>query len=438
MTTAFRAGVPTRVPDRLSSLLLHWNSNDQSVDALSGQAGSFERTTLGGAMVDALGNVWQSVRRQPRWEMVLDAATGRYRPGLLLEPAKQNLIFPSEDFSAWTNIGTADVATGVLHGDLQLIAINDNAAGTLEGRSKTVAFGSTAVKFLRVTVHQDSSTSSVIRLRDTTASANRLLATITWNGDGSPAVAMTTGVFIGSRYLPSQGSWELLFQTTSVTHTNTNQVEVYPATTSALATSGTGTIQMGGIGVYDAVVPRSYLKTTGSPSASSLGESLSWPFPFPRRRIWLYLDFTEQGSYLLQGAGSGYCALGVISGTGVGIYPSSGAPGYSCFHYVGGSGAAASVVGSYGTYGQRVEVLVTMDATGKPTIEIAKDGVSIGSSTGGSSPADMTTALTNATAYLGAFGASATHVVGAAAYHCLKAGEFGLGTPTLAQARRYW
>lgn len=438
MSAPFRAAVPSRVPDRLSSLLLHWNSHDQSVDALSGQVGTFERTTLGGAMVDSLGNVWASVRRQARWDMVLDPVTGRQRAGLLLEPAKQNLIFPSEDFSSWTNVGTADVSTGGLHGDLQLIAVNDNASGALEGRTKAVTFGSTGVKFLRITVHQDSSTSSVLRLRDTTASANRLLATVTWNSDGSPAVAMTTGVFIGSRWFSAGNSWELLFQTTSVTHTNTNQVEVYPATTAALATSNTGTLQLGGVGVYDAVVPRSYLKTTGSPSASALAETLSWPFPFPRRRVWMYLEFTEQGSYLLQGAASGYCAVGDITGTGLGIYPSSGAPGYSAFHYVGGSGAQAAVIGSYGTYGQRIEVLVTVDATGKPTIEVARNLVSIGSATAGSAPADMTTAWTNAAARLGAFGSSATHIVGAAAYHAFKVGEYGLGTPTLAKARRYW
>lgn len=430
----FWAATPSRGGDALSSLPLSWDSADRSLDALSGQVGTFIRAGIGGAMIDAAGRVAHARHSQARWDVVRDPITGRTRPGLLLEPARTNLVVRSEDFSTgWSDIGTPTlVAASLTAGDLVLSTLGDDNGAGLEGKSQVVPFTGNAVKGVSLFVAPGTSTSSVLRLRDTTAAANRLLAAITWSGT-TPVVTMTTGVFIGQREL-AEGIWELRFQTTSVTAANTNQIEIYPATTAALATANTGTIRVGGVAAYSSQIARDYLKTVGSAVAAS-AETLTWPFLLPRRRIWMYLALTELGGNLQEGGSAGLASVGDILGTGAGFYNSSLSARYAGFHNLGGSAITiASLIP--GSYGDLVELLLTMTAAGRPSITVARNGVVIGTQTAGSDPADMTTPYTGAIARLGSF-ADATYVSGGAAYHALKVGEYGLSTPTLERARGY-
>jgi hypothetical protein len=95
---------------------------------------------------------------------------------------------------------------------------------------------------------------------------------------------MTTGTHLAS--VPcANGAYRLLFQTTSVTAANTNQLEVYPATTNTLTVADTGTLYAGGVQAENYDAPRQYMKSLGS-SGTTTGDELTAAL------AWLPQDFT--------------------------------------------------------------------------------------------------------------------------------------------------
>jgi hypothetical protein len=112
--------------------------------------------------------------------------------------------------------------------------LGDDSATVLEGYSQTITFTGNALKAVSLVLAAGTSTSTVVRLRDTTAGTNRLLATITWAA-GVPTVTMTTGEKAGEPVALASGGYRVGFQTTSVTAANTHLLQIYPATTAALA-----------------------------------------------------------------------------------------------------------------------------------------------------------------------------------------------------------
>lgn len=435
MPLPFHGLVPTLpVDDRLSSLPFSWIADDGSLTALSGQVGTRVCSTAAGTSVDAAGGLWHAALGQARWDVVLDAQTGRQRLGLVVEQARSNLLLHSEDLSnaAWTNVSTPTVTVGNLAvGEVLLNLLTDAGSGLLQGKSQIATFSGNGIKAVTILWAPGTSTSTVIRLRDTTAPAERLLVAITASG-GVPTPNVTTGTYLGKRQL-ANGAWELRFLTTSVTAANSHTFFLYPATDVAFSTGGTGNVNL--VPAVFNTGPGSYIKNGGS-LTSVAAEQVSWPFQLPRRRVWLYLAFTELGGYAGPSLGGiGYAAVGDVTGTGLGVYPNSG-NNYAAFHYVGGAGTNVAV-GHALPFGKLIELFVTMDTTGKLTLTCAQDGVAQGSAIAPGSPSDMTTGWTNALIRLGAFGSAAGHVAGGVAYHALKVGEYGLGTPTLAKARGY-
>ena len=123
-------------------------------------------------------------------------------------------------------------------GDVVLDLLGDDAAGTLEGYSRTVALTGNTQKGVSVFLKAGTSASTVIRLRDTTSSTTRCQITVAWAG-GVPTVTATQGTDVGTLAL-ADGVYRVRFQSNSAVATNTNQIEIYPATNAALATSQTG------------------------------------------------------------------------------------------------------------------------------------------------------------------------------------------------------
>lgn len=196
--------------------------------------------------------------------------------GLLVEEGRTNLCQRSEDFSTvWANVGTPTLSAGsTTAGILSLSLLGDDSGAALEGKTQTVTFTGDAVKAVSVFVKKGTATSSVVRLRDTTAGADRLLAAVTWSG-AVPVVTMTTGTDMTGtpEQLGSTGIYRLLFATTSVTAANTNSLQVYPATDAALATAATGNIEIGGVQAEDGVMPTSYIQTPGSATVARAADS---------------------------------------------------------------------------------------------------------------------------------------------------------------------
>lgn len=252
-----------RTRERASGLLFALGIDDLSPVLTTGQTLSLTRAS-DRTVYDSTGRVATITHSQLPWSAAYNSSTAQWEPTLDVHTGRTNLVLRSEDFSAsWTAIGSPTrTAAAAACGDLSLDLIGDDAAGTLEGYSQVVSFTANAVKAVSLFIKQGTSTSSVIRLRDTTASANRLLATVTWSGS-TPSVAMTTGTYIGASAL-ANGVYRLLFQTSSVTAANTNQLELYPATTSALAVANTGTLYVGGVMAENITQPRPYVKTLGA------------------------------------------------------------------------------------------------------------------------------------------------------------------------------
>lgn len=278
--------------------------------------GGTSRTT-GTTVYDSDGRLVTLVSKQPSWGAAYNSDTGLYESVVYSGNGTTNRCLRSEDFgTTWAAVGTPTRTAAALQcGDLVLDLIGDDAAGTLEGYTQTVTFTGNAAKAVSVFVAQGTSTSSVIRLRDTTAGADRLLARLQWSG-GAPSVTMSTGTYIGAT--PCYGGvYRLQFQTTSVTAANTNSVQVYPATTAALAIASTGTLYCGGVQCENALWPRAYLKTVGSVATSDYDGT-------PATATWAPQDFTlyarlQRPAWAdMSGtlADAGICYIGSGSGAG--------------------------------------------------------------------------------------------------------------------------
>lgn len=158
------------------------------------------------------------------------------------------------DFAAgWTSVGTPTrVAANFIGSDgVPLDLIGDDSGAALEGYTRVLpnlnATGQGKVVTLRVAAG-GSSTSLVVRLRDTTAPADRLLAVINPNAV-PPTPTMTTGTLLSVTLVGTE--YRIVMLTTNLTTANTHQLEVYPASTAALAVANTGTANAGDVEVTD-------------------------------------------------------------------------------------------------------------------------------------------------------------------------------------------
>ena len=201
--------------------------------------------------------------------------------GYLSEAQRINRCLQSQNFSiTWVAVGTPTITGGnVTAGVLSLDLIGDDSAVALEGYTQAITFVGDATKAISVYVKQGTATSSVIRLRDTTVPADRLLAAITWSGT-EPVVTMTTGTdltgTVSVQQLGTSGIYRLSFLATAVTAANTNSLEAYPATDAALDVTATGTINIGGWNCEDAAFSSTYIPTTTAVVTRS-GDALSYP-----------------------------------------------------------------------------------------------------------------------------------------------------------------
>lgn len=436
MRPLYRGFVPSRTDDSVSTLPLSWLSDDGSIDALSGQSGTFGRTSGGGYAVDGLGLVRTIPRGMPRFESVLDPVTGQRRLGLRIEPAHTNLVLHSEDLSQWSQAGTCPILASRTVGDLSLDLLEDNDASATEARTRTVTFTGNAGKVVSVAVRQETAPQWRVLMVDTTASADRLVAVGSWS-DGLPVVTPSVGQFLGYDAL-ADGVFVIHLKSAVVTAGNTNVLSLAPAL--GAGGSGTGTTWFGGAAAYNYAGALGLVRS-GAASGAVNGESLSWPFELSRagRRWWMYLACWEMGARFKTDLGSGLAAIGDINNCGLGFYHGS-TPGELRGFHVADSFTDSSTIGVTGALAHRdyVEMLVTTGADGRPTLTTAVNGVTVGSATSANVPANLTEDWTGSQAKLGTFGNDTTHTHGGVLYHALKAGEIGYrGVPALRQVRGY-
>lgn len=181
-----------------------------------------------------------------------------YSPNL----AATNLCLQSENFgTTWVAVGTPTRSAAALRNGVVLLdLIGDDDGAGLEGYTQVVTYTADATKAFSLYFAQGTSTSTVFRIRDTTAAADRLLGAITWV-NGFPTVTMTTGTLQGVD-ARGNGVFRLRVLSSAITAANVNQLECYPATDAALAVAATGTVYFGAVMTENAAVSAPYIATT--------------------------------------------------------------------------------------------------------------------------------------------------------------------------------
>lgn len=275
--------------ERTSGLLFAFGVDDLSVAPTTGQTLTFTRAT-GRTVLDSLGRVVTLAHSQFPWGAQYNSVAAIYEPVYDAQSARTNLCLQSEDLgTTWVAVGTPSRTAAALKcGDLALDLIGDDDAAAVEGYTQAITFTGDAVKAVACFVAQGTSTSSVIRLRDTSAAANRMACILTWSG-GLPSVTMGGGIGTYIGYVACANSvFRLLFQTTSVTAANTNKVEIYPATDAASTVTNTGTLYVGGVQAQNAVAPGGYLKTTTATVTANV-DALSTSVTIPVADFTVYM-----------------------------------------------------------------------------------------------------------------------------------------------------
>lgn len=198
--------------------------------------------------------------------------------GLQYYMGDKNVCLQSENFgTTWSAVGSPTrSAAATSCGDVVLDLIGDDDGSALEGYTQAVTFTAVGAEWnnfrgVNLFFKEGTSTSTAIRLRDTSAGADRLLAVITW-ADGVPTVTMTTGTLLELEGPLHNDVYRARMMTTAVTRTNTNQIEVYPATDAALATTATGNINIGGMECTDRAFSVPYIKTT----TAAVTRAMAW------------------------------------------------------------------------------------------------------------------------------------------------------------------
>jgi hypothetical protein len=214
---------------------------------------------------------------------------------ILLEPARTNLCIRSEEFETWTNTDTCNVSSNAIAApDGATTADLLTATLTTSRRERGATFTGNADKAFAIYLKAGTSTRTLLRLRDTTAAADRLFARVTWVA-GVPSVSVSTGTGYTVESLAS-GWYRFLFTATGVVAANSNVCQVWPDDL-----LGTGTVYAWGAQAEDAVVPSSYIKTEGT-TVTRNADSLYFPFTAPPQAMTVYVRGVERGTRLEPGA----------------------------------------------------------------------------------------------------------------------------------------
>lgn len=322
-------------------------------------APSFTRSGAVGPFTDRNGKLRSASANRLRTEWLdTDGDLVFDTPALLVEAARTNLV-GSDDFSAWTSVGTP-VVTGSISdpaGGTNAYRIDDDDAGNEEYKYRAVTFTGDGIKsavFVVREATQPAGGNQDLRIGDTTAAVYRLRLQISaWVG-GKPTVSAAIGTYLGQRYV-GNGFWAIYGQTTSVTAANAHTAEISPAGSGGATT---GSIDIYRVNTYDADIPsRSIL------NASEVRNADLWVSPWLRKpqAMTVYVKMIESGT----ARSAGYVMhIGANSGADpyFSIYGDAATGYYSAVHSP--AAASTSTVSTAPAFGDVVELLVQIDADG--------------------------------------------------------------------------
>lgn len=336
-----------------------WAARDLTVTTRDGRAATFTRASAGwswgagGAPV-----AWLAGR--PRWQVA--PADGALE--LLLEPAATNRV--RTDLGNWTPAGGLAAPTGTVWGHDQLwtVAAGDPATLRLDG---TVTGLTVAAPRVSVVVRWPGvSLTSTTMLRDTTASADRGGVTITW---GSTPLAPTLSASAGATGLrvttldAASGTYRVAWSAAGVVSGNAHRLSLFPSLAGATVWSLPQ--------VEDGALETSPIVGTAT-SSTRAADALAWGALFRPAPLTLLADWTDYG--LTSGGTGGFAQwLAVGGGSDPRLLLQEGAAGQvTAVYSVGGGNYAYAGLGSI-TFGDRVELVATLPATGGVTLERARN-----------------------------------------------------------------
>lgn len=366
--------------DARRSFELNHNPTVNAFGEFFGITNVFSRASIG-TYRDSDGNLRFAALHQPRWQAIdtdSDGVSDLF--GLLLESNSTNILQRSEDLNhaTWVNIGTPVVTSAALTmGDLVLDLLNDNDGAALEGKrqSRTNTYATGGTKTFSFFIAKGTSTSVVLRVRDTTALANRWLGAISWGGASGqvPSISYAgggTGTTVrAERWGTVNGIivWRIMMHTTSgVVGGNAHDFEIYPASTNGLATANTGTVYIGGLQTEDRTHATSYIRTAGASGSRSQDFAyFTWDAK-ANRAMALVLDVIDYGTNTFAHIGdavSGNPRLNLTQNGGLAV-----------LHHNGSSSVTATATGTALATGQRVKVRGGFSLTGAAFAEWSIDG----------------------------------------------------------------
>lgn len=284
----------------------------------------------------------------------------RETPTLLLEGASTNLIVQSQDLSTtWTNSGTT-LTSGQSDplGTATAYLVDDNSAAAAENVSITPTFTTDGVsKAVSLFVKAGTSAASFVRMRDTTAGAERLGLNIAWS-NGVPTATASMGTHLAT-VRHRDGWYRIMARTTAVTVANTNTLLLYPAATSALFATPTGTCLFWGVQAENALNPTSYIPTAGGTDARTT-DALTFPFVGRAQSLTVYCRYIQNGTLPFNASDTQLLGLGTASTeTLFALVNPAGAATVQA--QINGTAATAVTPGA--THGQVVEVVCWLRVT---------------------------------------------------------------------------
>ncbi len=285
-------------------------------------------------------------------------------PHLVVEDSEANLVQHSDVLTSWTANFTVSTSVGHAVGEADTRLVSDTDATNASYLSKvlTTFTGAGAKGVLAVCGRGPSPAASGgwIRVRDNTAGADRLNATITFNANGVPTITIVsaTGVSLGKRYLCTLGGvkyYALFLQTNSVTAANPHEVRLGAAVNG----SQQGNIYWGAITVTNEPTTASWIDRPSTGAITRAREVIGWRAPYvtPGAQTWL-LDLLEVGA--LQVSGALVAALTDAAGANPSLRVEvSGGNRYQVTHH-NGSSSVSSAAAAAPAFLDGVRLLVTL------------------------------------------------------------------------------
>lgn len=357
--------------ERKSRLLFHYRAVDASVEAVTAQLPRYLRTGTATTVGTAAGLLY-APPSLPRFGYA-DFSTGDGgKFGVYLEGARTNRIIRAMEVggTGWTATGTPTrVAGAKLCGHFLLDLLGDDTGASAEYWYRAITFSGNAAKAVSFVVAPDPaspSTQPVVRIRDTSASANRLVVTCDLSG-ATPVFTASTGTLLG--WMPlGNGCYWVCARTTTVTASNSNRMEVYPAGT----TSGNqGTVYLGLVQAEDALSPSTFIPTFASVVARD-NDDLRFVAAFAPRTMRIRTEFIELGAVGVSDAAI-WSLTNETETTGARLFVASTGTGYR-ITYNNDVTEVTSDVTADPPYGSRVVLDATISETGNVQLHQSING----------------------------------------------------------------